>query len=219
MPGPVAGTYEPLTERAVWAKRALCLAILADVAALLADGAQFSLVQRATWGGVTLAEIQSNDTRQTVVSIVQGAVLVLAAVCFLRWFRRAYQNVPAISAVKTRWTSGWAVGYWFVPIYSWIRPKQIADEIWRSADPEPSGEHRLVDCWWGAWILTGLLTLFGYNLSKGARNASDFETFTEVYLGSDVAGIAAGLLALRLVGRTTDRQHEQAIRAANRAIA
>jgi Domain of unknown function (DUF4328) len=213
----VNGAYEPLRERAVWAKRALYLAILTDVAALLADGAQFSLIQRATWGGVTLGEVQANETRQNIVAVAQVLVIVLAAVFFLRWFRRAYANVPAISTVRPRWTAGWAVGYWFVPIYSLIRPKQIANEIWQSSDPNPTSEHRLVDLWWGTWLLTGFLTIVGYNLSKGAQTAGDFKTFTEFYLVADAASIAAGFLALQVVKRTTERQHEQAIRVSNRA--
>ena len=89
------GAYESLRGRAVWAKRALYLAILTDFGALLADGAQYSLVQRATWGGVTLAEVEANDTRQAFVSGAQLVVLIVAAVFFLRWFRQAYANAPS----------------------------------------------------------------------------------------------------------------------------
>jgi hypothetical protein len=213
----VTGTYEPLSARAVWARRALWLAVLTDVAALLADGAQYSLVQRATWGGVTLGEIQANDTGQNIVAGAQLLVLVVAAVFFLRWFRRAYANVPAISSIQPRWTPGWAVGYWFVPIYSWIRPKQIANEIWKSSGPEATGGHHLVDAWWGAWILSGFLTLVGYNLSQNAQTVGDFKTFTSVYLVADLASIAAGVLALQVVKRTTERQQEQAWQASDRA--
>jgi Domain of unknown function (DUF4328) len=209
--------YEPLSERAVWAKRALYLAIVTDVAALLADGAQFSLIQRATWGGVTLGEIQSNETRQNVVAAAQVLVLVFAAIFFLRWFRRAYANVPAISSVEPRWTPGWAVGYWFIPVLGLFGPKQIANEIWQSTDPRAGSEHRLVDAWWGVWLLANALTLVGYNLSSGAQDAGDFKTFTEIYLVSDAASIGAGFLALQVVKQTTMRQHEQAIRASARA--
>jgi uncharacterized protein DUF4328 len=215
----VNGVYQSLRGRAVWAKRALYLAILTDVAALLADGAQYSLVQRATWGGVTLGEIEANDTRQAFASGAQFVVLIVAAVFFLRWFRRAYANAPAISSVQPRWTPGWAVGYWFVPILALFRPKQIADEIWRSGESEPGAPHRLVDLWWGAWLVANFLTIVGLNLSRSPQNADDFKLFTEFYLAADVASITAGFLALKLVTETTERQHEQAIRVSTRAYA
>jgi hypothetical protein len=207
----VNGTYEPLRARAAWAQRALVVAILVEIASLLSDGAQYSLVQRANWGGVTLSEVQANDQRQTLVGYAQLIVFVATAVFFLRWFRRAYANAPALGAVQPRWTPAWAVGYWFVPIYSLIRPKQIANEIWESA--EPGGRRRLVDFWWAAWLLGNFLTLIGFNVGRGVQSIDDFRTFTELYLAADAASIAAGFLAYQVVKQTTAKQHEQAARA------
>jgi hypothetical protein len=52
-----------------------------------------------------------------------------------RLFRRAYRNLPALGAESPRFSSGWAVGAWFVPFLNLVRPKQIMDDIWRASDP------------------------------------------------------------------------------------
>jgi Domain of unknown function (DUF4328) len=93
-----------------------------------------------------------------------------------------------------------------------VRPKQIANEIWDSANPGDGGRHGLVDFWWSAWIASNLLGYLSLNLSRTVHGLDDFRRATEVSLGTDAVGIAAGVLAFLLVSRTTDRQHDQAIR-------
>jgi len=214
---PIDGVYVPLLERAVWAKRALVAAIVVDVVALVVDGGQFSLIQKAIWGGVTMGKVVANDRRQQYVAWAQIAVLITAVAFFLRWFGRAYANAPLVSTVSPRWTPRWAVGYWLVPFISLVRPKQIANEIWDSANPDHGGRHGLVDLWWGAWIASNVLGYLTFNLSRNLHGLDDFRRVTEISLGADVVGVAARALAFLVVSRTTDRQHDQAIRHSQRA--
>jgi hypothetical protein len=37
-----------------------------------------------------------------------------------------------------RWSAGWAIGAWFVPVLSLVRPKAILNDIWRASDPRVS---------------------------------------------------------------------------------
>jgi hypothetical protein len=218
----MTGVYEPLSGRATWARRALVGAIVLDAVAVISDLLEFSLLQRALWGGVTAAEISANDTRQALVGLAQALLLAVGAVFFLRWFHRAYTNLAAFGT-EAKYGTGWAVGSWFVPILGLIRPKRIADEIWTKSDPDlathepPRKAARtpaFLDVWWIAFVLSSLLYWGGFNLSRGAEEISEFKTAAAVYAAADALSVAAGVLALIVVKRMTDRQAARAERQA-----
>jgi heme/copper-type cytochrome/quinol oxidase subunit 2 len=179
---------------------------------LFANFAEFSLLQRAGWGGVTPAEIDANDHRQLLAAVAQLVLLALAAVFFLRWFVRAYRNLPALGS-KREHSTRWAVGVWFVSIVGLIAPKKIVDEIWTKSDPteqpEPERKRRVpsfLDLWWIAFAVSSLLYGAGFNLSRGADRLVDFKIVSGTYMAADALAIVAGLLAVLVVTHMTDRQ-------------
>lgn len=87
---------------------------------------------------------------------------LVAAVPFLAWFRFAYVNLER-RGVAMRFTSGWSVGAWFVPFLNLVRPKYIADDVYRGSkalelgvQPSRVAVAPLVHLWWTAWILSGV---------------------------------------------------------------
>ncbi|MEO5838213.1 MAG: DUF4328 domain-containing protein [Acidimicrobiales bacterium] len=63
------------------------------------------------------------------------ASYVVTGIVFVIWFQRCYKNSQALGTANLRFSSGWAAGAWFVPFLHFVRPKQIADAIWKSTDP------------------------------------------------------------------------------------
>ncbi|HEX2127784.1 MAG TPA: DUF4328 domain-containing protein, partial [Solirubrobacterales bacterium] len=55
------------------------------------------------------------------------AVFPLGPAVFLPWFYRAYTNLGRFGLQDLRFTPGWSVAAWFIPILNLFRPKQIAD--------------------------------------------------------------------------------------------
>ena len=70
-----------------------------------------------------------------VVGLLDVAVLVATGITFLMWFHRVRANLPALGVTDARWSPGWAVGWWFVPVMSLFRPYQVAAEVWQASDP------------------------------------------------------------------------------------
>ncbi len=104
---------------------------------------------------------------------------IATSVPFLMWIHRANRNARALGAQDMRFTPGWSVGWFFVPLLSLWKPYQAMKEIWRaSQDPHT---------WQELW------------LSRGAESSQALVSSTVVGLLADVANVALCVVAVRLV--------------------
>ncbi len=111
-------------------------------------------------------DITSSDSFAPVLVLLDGlleiayvAIMVLATVFFLQWFRRAYFNLQ----LAGRWpehTDGWAVGAWFVPFMNLVRPYSIMKEIWHDTNDMASRnrDHTLMSWWWAAYLVHSVMS-------------------------------------------------------------
>jgi hypothetical protein len=216
--------YSPLASRASWAKGLLLLAGAVDIVAVLTGFALYKLAGRAPSGTVTLEQFQAAEDRHDLVILIQMGVYLVAGVVFIRWFYRAYANLPAVGIDKLDHRTGWAIGAWFVPIVSLFWPKRIADEIWRGSDPslEPEqsdGSRRgkvpvFFGLWWLTFLASGFLVCVGSHLWDGAETFSQLELAALVEVGGDFLGVLSGVLAYVVVDRTSERQQARATKLA-----
>ena len=209
--------YLPLRGRAVWARRILVVVVAVDVVAILSGLAEYRLL---TSGNYSLEAAEANDARQGIVALTQVALFVAATVFFIRWFHRAYTNLPRLGSEYLRYRGGWAIGAWFVPILNLFRPKQIANDIWRGSAPTlprhagnswyDGPKPALLAWWWAAFVVTNLVSNTALRLSLSAEELIELRRATVAYLIADAVGVVAGLLAIRVVARLTERQEARA---------
>ena len=108
----------------------------------------------------------ARDFQQFAVLAQLGSFFITSTF-FLLWAYRSYRNLSALSDRDLRFSPGWAVSWYFVPIMNLFRPFQVMKEIWKGSDPDadPSrpeeGKGRtgspLLQGWWGLWLLNNLL--------------------------------------------------------------
>lgn len=203
-----------LRRAATLAVSLLVITIAVHLVAIAFDLLERGVIADIQSGHVDLAAANASDTRQRAAGILQLVALVLTAVAFLFWFRQAYRNLPSLGVRKLRFKPGWAVGAWFVPFVNLVRPKAIANDIWRASDPErePQGMRwiewpvsPLLHWWWGLWLLAG----FVQRVASRSSNRDDLSAQESADL-ADAAGLGLGIvaavLAILVVRRVTDRQ-------------
>jgi hypothetical protein len=213
----------PLESRARWAVIALVAVVVVDVFAIPADWLEIDLMNRLLDGeNVPTGDLDASDSRKAAVGLGYFVAEVAAAILFIRWFHAAYRNVRELGARELRFGPGWAIGGWFVPILSLWRPKQIANDIWRGSDPaEPPEQElewkekpvpQLYGWWWAGWIASvfignlALRSLFDEDTPGAIRDAALLD------LVVSLVDLAAAILAILVVRRTTERQAERARR-------
>jgi hypothetical protein len=228
----VSESIRPLESPARWAVIGLVAVIVSDIVAIGSDLLEIRLMNRLLTGEeVSLETLDNNDLRQGIVALVVLAAFVVSAVLFIRWFHRAYSNLPALD-VTTRFKRGWAIWAWFVPILWFWRPKQIANDIWRGGfpSPQPMAITRtevpgLLGFWWAAWIIGGFAytrsTLAYLNtppaddaglsaLLGDTEGASDIRYAAILDVVASGIDIAAAVLAILVVRALTSRQVQRA---------
>ncbi|MGB3440358.1 MAG: DUF4328 domain-containing protein [Actinophytocola sp.] len=118
--------------------------------------------------GIGVADLVGAD------NVAMGAVwltflaLAAAATVFLTWLWRARMNAERLCPAEHRWSRGWTIGAWFVPVVNLWFPRQIVDDIWRASRPDvPADTYRvdgleqspLVRAWWYAILANVLVVL------------------------------------------------------------
>lgn len=196
-------------------------AAVLDVAALIAYLAELRRWSAATAGSaVADADLAAGDLRLGLLSAALLVVLLATVPAFIVWFHRLYTNLRALGATDVRFSSGWAIGAWFVPFLNLWRPKQIADDIWRASDPDAdtvSGAHwrgrpvaGVVHVWWGLYLLSNLVNQAVVRYTIDAESVQELRTRALADSGAAVLDALAALAALWFVVQITARHERRA---------
>ncbi len=145
-----------------------------------------------------------------LVVAAAGGALVLATLSamlsFLIWIHRAAKNLRGLGRHGMRFSPGWCVGWFFIPLAHLVKPFQAMQEIWRASDPDATDgywQHAptppLMAFWWITWLLGGM---FG-NVSARIHDASVSGT---VGLMGSLLHAAAAVSIVSVMHRIAARQ-------------
>lgn len=81
---------------------------------------------------------------------LNAPLFIGAVVVFLCWFRRCRLNAERFAPRTHKYSTGFAVGAWFIPGAMWWIPRRVALDIWRASPP--AGGAWLIDAWWVAFL-------------------------------------------------------------------
>lgn len=162
-----------------------------------------------------LAGIKVSD-EPTLATMIVGLIamvpMILYIVYWMMWVFRTYRNLPALGAGPLRFSPGWAVGYYFIPILHLFRPYQVMRETWLASDPQPNAGQQgttLINGWWALNIVA-----FTYAVVGTVMVVDDSPRMTHVFalaeFGRIPVGIAKLVLEIALVRQLTRRQEHRA---------
>lgn len=96
--------------------------------------------------------------------------MILSAVTFIMWFRRAYYNLHQ-KVTGLSYTDGWAASSWFIPLANLFVPYAIMRDLYTRTNVllEQSDSPKLrlsnVKIWWGLWIISGIVEWTSFKAS------------------------------------------------------
>ncbi len=232
-PRPTAGAiyHDPSPPDKLWAPGIMAGAALAGllvvtivefVAAWRYIGVLGDVINRRP---VSYAHVESVTHLLRIMQRVSFLVTVVAGILFVIWFYRAYRNLARAGIRDLRFDPGWALGGWFIPIFSFFRQKQIANDIWKaSASAGTVGSGRRAEIglpatlnwWWGLWICSGVFTLLGDPAISEAHVDQIFSSenlrgeragmwFVQIGLVTSIAALVLVIHLIRRISRMQDR--------------
>jgi hypothetical protein len=188
-------------------QRLLWIGVAIAGLALIDDVVEFAQVQI---GQMSPEQVATNDPIQGVIGLLQSGLGIVTGVTFLKWIYRAYKNVQGFGAEGLRFSPGWAVGYYFIPILSLIRPVQVMSEIWRASDDPRNWPRRpgswVIVVWWTLFLIYTGVTQVSLEIAIQASTSDQWTLAAALAIVGDFFSIPLSITALRLVTEIYRRQ-------------
>lgn len=188
-------------------QRLLWICVVVACIALVDDVVEFVQVQK---GQETASEVSTNDPVQGIIGLLQSGLGIVTGITFLKWIYRAYKNIQGFDAEGLRFSPGWAVGYYFIPILSLIRPVQVMSEIWRASEDPRSWPLRpgswVIASWWTLFLLYTGVTQVSLEIAIQASTNDQWTLAAALAIAGDFLSIPLSIAALRLVSEVYRRQ-------------
>ncbi len=195
----------PNSQRAKYAEIFIWIVTAWNVVSIISTFFQYLLLQNLQNGiAVSPETATSNDTRQSLILIVNAAIFIVAAVMFIQWFRRAYYN-QEVRFGNMNSSNGWASGGWFIPIYCFFKPIQLMREIYIKAEAtgiqtdKKINRLTIVGWWWGLWVLINISSNAISRFEGTVTTLSGLIGITIASMAIDIFYIPLGILAVKTI--------------------
>jgi hypothetical protein len=161
-------------------------------------------------GQMSPDQVATNDPIQGIIGLLQSGLGIVTGITFLKWIYRAYKNIQGFGAEGLRFSPGWAVGYYFIPILSLVRPVQVMSEIWRASDDPRNWPRRpgswVIASWWTLFLLYTAVTQISLEIAIQASTNEQWTLAAVLAIAGDLFSIPLSIAALRLVTEVYRRQ-------------
>lgn len=153
---------------------------------------------------------------QLGVGSLQILIYIATVVCFSMWLYRSYENLTRfrMPARNISYSSGWAVGSFFVPFVNLVVPYRAVKELWRNSLPTDAFlRSESPPAWFPLWWLFWLLSTFAsriYDRMVFRENVSR-EVIAIAGVVADALMIIAAIFAIVVVEEITRRQETASI--------
>ena len=187
-------------------KTMLWISLGISVLSLLSDFMQMNLLSDS----FSQAKAGFNDTRQQIIWVLYLVAFVVTGIAFLKWIYRANSNCRGFGAQGMKFTPGWSIGWYFIPIAALWKPYQAMKEIWKvSTNPinwQKEDGSSLLGWWWALWLICSFLGQASFRLSMRADTISSLQASTTVSIISGLIDIPLYIVAVSLISTIFTKQ-------------
>ena len=203
-------------------KRAQIVRLLLIIGAALNGAGLCFFILHYLSPGTTITE-DTTDPITIILALMEGGIALMGVgvfiatiVFFLMWMYRSIENLPAFGPGRgpSAYSSGWAVGSWFIPFVSLVVPYQATKELWNKSVPNTGSFFSSLSppvffpVWWLFWLLSNFVSNAYFRLTWNEQLAP--ETDALVGAVSSILNIVAALLAMKVVKEIDTQQTESA---------
>jgi len=147
------------------------------------------------------------------IDLAQAGVALALIILFCNWIPCANRNARALGATGLRFTPGWSVGWYFVPVMNLFRPYQAMKEIWMASVPSDATDRQqrapssLLGSWWALWLVSGASGLLVLWLTPAGWDEVRLAAWASLY--SNAVDIPLAIVAMLVVWRIHGMQERR----------
>jgi len=160
------------------------------------------------------AAATASDMRVMVVALLQTFIAIISGIVFLVWTHRVCKNAHYLNMAPMANTPGWAVGWYFVPVFLLWKPYQALREAF-VASCHPEGEQSsgtaIFGLWWFVHISAEILGQISMRMAFNIGDSPEMAyllTLNGVGIAGGVVGILLNILAIIIALRFARCQRE-----------
>jgi hypothetical protein len=159
-------------------------------------------------GSITLAEADRADVLVITSVWVWLLVFVGTGIVWCVWQYRAQRNAIELAGGGLKFTPGWSVGWWFIPLANLVKPFETVRELWKASHGvawRSLNTWRVIGWWWALW-LAGSALEWGIARSGTPTDFSGFITHDLWRLALLGFEVASAVLAIAIVRSIVELQ-------------
>lgn len=150
-----------------------------------------------------------NDVRQFMIGLTQLLLFIGTGIVFLIWIYRACSNARSLTERSMKYTPGWAVGWYFIPIANLYKPYEAMKEIFELSTRSRFGRSKstaIVGVWWMLWIITNGVSNVVGSYYQNATGLEAMKTANLVAMFGNGLDIVLAVVAIMLIGQIIEGQ-------------
>jgi hypothetical protein len=211
-----SGEFRSAHTQTRWVQGLLSLVGLSLLGILAAEANELRYLREAQERGSFLPGGLPSDQGLALASSVYALVAIPTIVLWLVWQYRSHRNLSALGSTGLRFTPGWVVGWWLIPVANLAMPYLTMRELWKASDPmsgaidwRTQATTPLLWLWWAGWVGAVALSSLSILISSNATNIDGLISAEYISMTQTVVSVGAAILAILLVGDIDRRQGEK----------
>jgi Domain of unknown function (DUF4328) len=204
--------YRSARTRARWAQILVGIAAAIYFVGASTGVYELSLFDRILGGSATDSEVASFLRFTDSLNSLSILAMIISAIAVLAWLSRTVEIAPQLGGGTPRRSPREAIGWWFVPIASFVIPYQIVRDVYdRLETPTRRGRDGAILAWWLLFIIGGLVTRATGIAINGATTVEAVRSIEVISIVALVATSVGGFLFFWIIGEIESRASERAV--------
>lgn len=147
--------------------------------------------------------------QQTIFHGLHSFYLLIFWVFFMLWIFRYSKNTHYLSNKYLKYTPGWTVGYFFIPIVNFFRPHQAISELY--FENTKFNSRKLVNWWWATWIYSTVILRVVNTITKRTNDIDLIKSLGYTDICTYLVRIICYILLLKMMMIMNSKQLEWSI--------
>ena len=202
-----------LSKNNIYLLIALCVVSMLSICAASWN---YSLIESMSAGiRVSIETAERSDSFVTMSGGLLFIVAIIQIIIFMIWVYKFQKGLPIIQINDARWSPGWCVAWWFIPIMSLFRPYQVMAQFWRCTSllSSPSNWKNttvppFLMFWWITSIIATWVSMIYLRFAAStwsSNNFSDYLNELSLSIFADASVIISSVLLIYVIKGITEQ--------------